>query len=232
MKSQAESILATLAGKNVIVATMTSSGKSLCYNIPVLEVLLHNPLACALYLFPTKVCFLGSKIIVFFSWLWIGYFIRIWLNWIMTEAKIMHPELSLVLVWRYIIDSSFLQALAQDQLRALLTLSHGLDDSINIGIYDGDTCHEDRLWLRDNARLVFPKVWFLWEYPCPKITTIFILKYITNNLQLITNPDMLHISILPFHGQFRRILSNLRYFSCLMCISWSYLLSLSLIWKL
>lgn len=31
-------------------------------------------------------------------------------------------------------------------------------------------------------------------------------------LQLITNPDMLHVSILPFHGQFRRILSNLRYF--------------------
>ncbi|KAL6541223.1 hypothetical protein OROHE_010931 [Orobanche hederae] len=123
---QVESIQASLAGKNVIVATMTSSGKSLCYNIPVLEVLLHNPLACALYLFPTK-------------------------------------------------------ALAQDQLRALSALTHGLDSSLNIGIYDGDTCQEDRLWLRDNARL------------------------------LITNPDMLHVSILPFHGHFRRILSNLRF---------------------
>ncbi|XP_057804983.1 uncharacterized protein LOC131020283 isoform X2 [Salvia miltiorrhiza] len=123
---QAKSIQASLAGKNVIVATMTSSGKSLCYNIPVLEMLSHNPLACALYLFPTK-------------------------------------------------------ALAQDQMRALLSISKGLDDSLNIGIYDGDTSMEDRLWLRDNARL------------------------------LITNPDMLHVSILPFHGQFRRILSNLRF---------------------
>ncbi|KAL3824710.1 hypothetical protein ACJIZ3_020739 [Penstemon smallii] len=123
---QAESIQASLAGKNVIVATMTSSGKSLCYNVPVLEVLLQNPSACALYLFPTK-------------------------------------------------------ALAQDQLRALSAMANGLDNSLNIGIYDGDTSKEDRLWLRDNARLLF------------------------------TNPDMLHLSILPFHGQFRRILSNLRF---------------------
>lgn len=48
-----------------------------------------------------------------------------------------------------------MQALAQDQLRALLSVSHGLDDSLNIGIYDGDTSQEDRLWLQDNARLVF-----------------------------------------------------------------------------
>ncbi|XP_028056887.1 casein kinase 1-like protein HD16 isoform X1 [Camellia sinensis] len=34
---------------------MTSSGKSLCYNLPVLEILSQNLLACALYLFPTKV---------------------------------------------------------------------------------------------------------------------------------------------------------------------------------
>lgn len=53
--SQAESIRASLAGKNVVVATLTSSGKSLCYNLPVLEVLSQNLLACALYLFPTKV---------------------------------------------------------------------------------------------------------------------------------------------------------------------------------
>lgn len=51
---QAESIQASLAGKNVVVATLTSSGKSLCYNVPVLEVLSQNLSACALYLFPTK----------------------------------------------------------------------------------------------------------------------------------------------------------------------------------
>ncbi|XP_075479197.1 uncharacterized protein LOC142520108 isoform X2 [Primulina tabacum] len=123
---QAESIQASLAGKNVIVATMTSSGKSLCYNVPVLEVLSCNTSACALYLFPTK-------------------------------------------------------ALAQDQLRALSSMAHELGDSLNIGIYDGDTSREDRLWLRDSARL------------------------------LITNPDMLHVSILPYHGQFSRILSHLRF---------------------
>lgn len=48
-----------------------------------------------------------------------------------------------------------MQALAQDQLRSLLVMTQGLDDSLNIGIYDGDTSQEDRLWLRDNARLVF-----------------------------------------------------------------------------
>lgn len=46
---------ASLSGKNVVVATSTSSGKSLCFNIPVLEVLLRSCSSCALYLFPTKV---------------------------------------------------------------------------------------------------------------------------------------------------------------------------------
>ncbi|QHO16981.1 uncharacterized protein [Arachis hypogaea] len=123
---QAESIQASLHGKNVVVATMTSSGKSLCYNLPVLEVLLNNLSSCALYIFPTK-------------------------------------------------------ALAQDQLRSLLNMTKGFDVELNIGIYDGDTSHSDRTWLRDNSRL------------------------------LITNPDMLHISILPHHRRFSRILSNLRF---------------------
>ncbi|CAH9142638.1 unnamed protein product [Cuscuta epithymum] len=123
---QAESVQASLAGKDVVVATLTSSGKSLCYNLPVLEVLSYNSLACAIYLFPTK-------------------------------------------------------ALAQDQLRALLAMTNELDHNINIGVYDGDTSLSDRTWQRENSRL------------------------------MITNPDMLHMSILPFHGQFRRIFSNLRF---------------------
>ncbi|KAK7304223.1 hypothetical protein RJT34_15350 [Clitoria ternatea] len=123
---QAESIQASIQGKNVVVATMTSSGKSLCYNLPVLEVLFKYSSSCALYIFPTK-------------------------------------------------------ALAQDQLRALLHMTKGFDVDLNIGIYDGDTSQSERTWLRDNSRL------------------------------LITNPDMLHISILPHHRQFSRILSNLRF---------------------
>ncbi|XP_024012105.1 uncharacterized protein LOC18018302 [Eutrema salsugineum] len=123
---QASSISAALSGKNVVVATMTSSGKSLCYNVPVFEELTKDTDACALYLFPTK-------------------------------------------------------ALAQDQFRALSDLIKGYEASIHIGVYDGDTPQKERTRLRNNGRL------------------------------LITNPDMLHMSILPPHGQFSRILSNLKY---------------------
>lgn len=49
---------------------------------------------------------------------------------------------------------SWMKALAQDQLRALLVMTKELGCDLNIGIYDGDTSQEDRRWLRDNARLV------------------------------------------------------------------------------
>jgi len=42
------------AGQNLVVVTGTASGKTLCYNLPVLDSLLRNPNARALYLFPTK----------------------------------------------------------------------------------------------------------------------------------------------------------------------------------
>jgi DEAD/DEAH box helicase domain-containing protein len=41
-------------GKNVVVVTPTASGKTLCYNLPILGELVQNPAACAMYLFPTK----------------------------------------------------------------------------------------------------------------------------------------------------------------------------------
>ncbi|CAM8942689.1 unnamed protein product [Rhodiola kirilowii] len=95
---QAESIKSSLAGNNVIVATMTSSGKSLCYNLPVLETLSTDLSSCALYIFPTK-------------------------------------------------------ALAQDQLRALLSMTEGLDVGLNVGIYDGDISQAERQRLLDHSRL-------------------------------------------------------------------------------
>jgi len=42
------------AGKNVVIVTPTASGKTLCYNLPVLNATLENPDSRALYLFPTK----------------------------------------------------------------------------------------------------------------------------------------------------------------------------------
>jgi DEAD/DEAH box helicase domain-containing protein len=51
---QAAAVKAALAGENVVVVTGTASGKTLCYNLPVLQSLLGDPQARALYLFPTK----------------------------------------------------------------------------------------------------------------------------------------------------------------------------------
>ncbi len=42
------------AGKNVVIVTPTASGKTLCYNLPVLDAILANSDTRALYLFPTK----------------------------------------------------------------------------------------------------------------------------------------------------------------------------------
>ena len=51
---QADAIEATLAGQNVAIVTPTASGKTLCYNVPVVSAIMKDPSARALYLFPTK----------------------------------------------------------------------------------------------------------------------------------------------------------------------------------
>jgi len=51
---QAEAIEAAHAGKHLVVVTPTASGKTLCYNVPVIQRILEEPSARALYLFPTK----------------------------------------------------------------------------------------------------------------------------------------------------------------------------------
>ncbi len=51
---QAKALDAVRAGRSIVIVTRTASGKTLCYNLPVLERLLANHSANALYLYPTK----------------------------------------------------------------------------------------------------------------------------------------------------------------------------------
>jgi DEAD/DEAH box helicase domain-containing protein len=51
---QAQAIDAALARRNTVVVTPTASGKTMCYNLPVLDSILRDPSSRALYLFPTK----------------------------------------------------------------------------------------------------------------------------------------------------------------------------------
>ncbi|MBI2939742.1 MAG: DEAD/DEAH box helicase, partial [Chloroflexi bacterium] len=51
---QVDAIQAARRGENVVVTTPTASGKTLCFNLPVIERLLRDPAATALYLYPTK----------------------------------------------------------------------------------------------------------------------------------------------------------------------------------
>lgn len=124
---QVTAIEQSRAGRDLVVVTGTASGKTLCYNLPVLETLLAEPRARALYLFPTK-------------------------------------------------------ALAQDQWKGLRRLMEAEPRlaSIKGGVYDGDTPAATRKKLRDEARI------------------------------LLTNPDMLHSGILPYHTRWARFLANLQ----------------------
>ena len=109
--------------------TGTASGKTLCYNLPILERMLAEPQARALYLFPTK-------------------------------------------------------ALAQDQLKGLLELLSTdavLAEQIKPGVFDGDTPTAQRRRIKAEANLI------------------------------LSNPDMLHASILPYHPKWSRLLGHLRF---------------------
>ena len=51
---QAQAIESALSGQDTVVVTPTASGKTLCYNLPVLQSVLEDRASRALYMFPTK----------------------------------------------------------------------------------------------------------------------------------------------------------------------------------
>jgi DEAD/DEAH box helicase domain-containing protein len=117
---QADALEAARRGAT-IVTTGTASGKSLAFNLPVLDTLASDPAARAFYLYPTK-------------------------------------------------------ALAQDQARRLSELGSGF---LRHAIYDGDTPREERRGIRRRSNLI------------------------------LTNPDMLHVGVLPNHRSWGDVLANL-----------------------
>ena len=51
---QREAFDLMMEGNSIVAVTPTASGKTLCYNLPVIETIIDNPSARALYMFPTK----------------------------------------------------------------------------------------------------------------------------------------------------------------------------------
>jgi DEAD/DEAH box helicase domain-containing protein len=122
-RHQAETWEAAARGEHVIVTTGTASGKTLAFNLPILDAIARDPKTRALYLYPTK-------------------------------------------------------ALAQDQARGLSALGVG---NVRPAIYDGDTPADRRAQIRSWANAI------------------------------LTNPDMLHLGVLPHHDRWGDLLANLRY---------------------
>lgn len=123
---QATAVNIANSGKNIMVVTPAASGKTLCYNLPVLQAILTDRGSRALYLFPTK-------------------------------------------------------ALAQDQWRSIAELDSLLPFGISFATFDGDTPPEERPQIKREAQIV------------------------------LTNPDMLHLGILPNHQAWSRFFRHLRY---------------------
>jgi DEAD/DEAH box helicase domain-containing protein len=127
---QGQAIEAVLSGKNIVINSGVASGKSLCYQLPILSACLTDPKARALLIYPTK-------------------------------------------------------ALAQDQAQKMKEFNQRLKKDtgakISAAIYDGDTPSEDRSRIRREAKIIF------------------------------SNPDMLHLGILPNHSLWSAFFSHLRY---------------------
>lgn len=53
-RHQAEAYRSVRSGEDVVVTTSTASGKTLCFNLPILDTILQEPSTKAVYLYPTK----------------------------------------------------------------------------------------------------------------------------------------------------------------------------------
>jgi DEAD/DEAH box helicase domain-containing protein len=113
-------------GNNIVVATPTASGKTVIYNVPVLEKIIEQPDTKAIYVFPLK-------------------------------------------------------ALAQDQLKTFNEMADKLSHfHPTAAVYDGDTT----AWYRKKIRTNSPNV-------------------------ILTNPEMLHLSFLPYHNKWKELFENI-----------------------
>lgn len=157
---QRESYDLLAAGRNVVVATGTASGKSLCFTVPTLDAAARDPHARALYLYPTK-------------------------------------------------------ALAQDQARKLTELRAGAlprrgtkagDEKVDdvTGHHGGAAAGEQPL---DGGalRAVVPAIY---DGDTPQSRRAAIRRTATI---VLSNPDMLHVGILPAHERWAEFLHHLKY---------------------
>ena len=135
---QAEAVTSALEGHpSIAVVTPTASGKTLCYMLPVLQALLSDSEATALFLFPTK--------------------------------ALTHDQLAEIGDW--VRETAGVDGASAD----------GLAGAGSVAAYDGDTPAAERRPIRQSARAV------------------------------LSNPDMLHAGILPYHGAWARFFAGLRY---------------------
>lgn len=102
------------------------------------------------------------------------------------------------------------KALAQDQKRALGELVGGVDglENVKIATFDGDTPKDDRDYIRENANVVRHALSLPSLAPSAPSASSLTLP---PPLQIFTNPDMLHITILPQEERWRRFFRKLRF---------------------
>ena len=190
---QAAAAEAVHAGKNVVIVTPTASGKTLCYNLPILNAILTDTDTRALYLFPTK-ALAQDQLAELYD---LNQRLDAYEDgqseenrskdrplqtqeWPASEGRALQTQ-----EW----PASEGRALQTQERpasegRALQSQERlALQGTSRFGVftYDGDTPTDARKSIREKSHIV------------------------------LTNPDMLHTGILPHHTRWTRLFENLRY---------------------